>query len=186
MYMPNFKKRYSLTIECCRATVRIFLCSKDPAGNFYVPNLTECFLILIVLSFPAVIMSVNRIIFEYPRGVEITVSFVDANGDQRMTTFGMVSPLLLRLGPGLEFESASSGNLLTLLGHSEPESDNTDSDSNRTEDDKKDDEDDTMDQDSFPEADHTIDLVSSDDEADTDADVSAEGDTIVVTHPTDA
>ena len=43
MYMPNFKERYSLTIECCRATVRIFLCSKDPAGNFYMPNLTECF-----------------------------------------------------------------------------------------------------------------------------------------------
>ena len=59
-------------------------------------------------------MAVKHLIIQYPRGADITVTFVDAGG-MKVNTFGMAPPMLLRLGPNLEFESASSGDILELL-----------------------------------------------------------------------
>ena len=105
----------------------------------------------------------NQLIFEYPRGLDIQVSFVDADGNE-VDSVAMTPPLLLRLGPNLELERMSSGNLKALLDLSRSESDDDD-------DDMSDEEDSAMEDDTDPGANDTIDLVTSDeDEADDDAD----------------
>ena len=104
----------------------------------------------------------NQLIFEYPRGLDIQVSFVDADGNE-VDSVAMTPPLLLRLGPNLELERMSSGNLKALLDLSRSESDDDD--------DMSDEEDSAMEDDTDPGANNTIDLVTSDeDEADDDAD----------------
>lgn len=133
-------------------------------------------------------MAVNRLVIEYPRGLDLNIAFFNAEG-QMVNTVAMAPPLLLRLGPNLEFESATSGNILKLL-------DDTDTDES--------DEDSAMDTDSNPmtdetidleadetidlEADATIDLVTSDDDDDNDdeADDSNNDDMIILSHPIDA
>ena len=108
-------------------------------------------------------MEMNQLIFEYPRGLDIQVSFVDADGNE-VDSVAMTPPLLLRLGPNLELERMSSGNLKALLDLSRSESDDDD-------DDMSDEEDSAMEDDTDPGANDTIDLVTSDeDEADDDAD----------------
>ena len=108
-------------------------------------------------------MEMNQLIFEYPRGLDIQVSFVDADGNE-VDSVAMTPPLLLRLGPNLELERMSSGNLKALLDLSRSESDDDD-------DDMSDEEDSAMEDDTDPGANNTIDLVTSDeDEADDDAD----------------
>ena len=137
-------------------------------------------------------MATNRIIFEYPRGLEIAVTFVGPNGT-RIHTFAMASPLLLRLGPGLEFESASSGNVMTLLGRSESDSSDTDTDKNEDDEDQ-DETGSDMDLDISPEdLETTIDLVSSeednitdDDDDDEEEDDDDNTDLIYISHPTNA
>ena len=132
-------------------------------------------------------MDVNHIVIEYPRGMDITVLFVNATG-AAINTFGMAPPLLLRLGPQFEFVSAATGNLLTLLGRSEADADAT----NIEED--KDEEDDNAMEDEDPDPNTTIDLVTSDDdddsaEDDDDDDDDEDGynsDLITISHPTDA
>ena len=129
-------------------------------------------------------MEMNQLIFEYPRGLDIQVSFVDADGNE-VDSVAMTPPLLLRLGPNLELERMSSGNLKALLDLSRSESDDDDDD------DMSDEEDSAMEDDTDPGANNTIDLVTSDeDEADDDADDEEEeedynSDLIVVSYNTD-
>ena len=96
----------------------------------------------------------NRLIIQYPRGLDIQVSIFDADGN-KMDSVAMAPPLLLRLGPNLELESMSSGNLKTLLDLSRSESDDNE--------DMSDEEDSAMEDDTDPDPNATIDLSSSDD-----------------------
>ena len=100
-------------------------------------------------------MDTNKIVIEYPKGLDINLTFVDSTG-KAVSSFAMTPPLLIRLNGKLEFQSAASGNILTLLGLSDPESDATDSDEN------------AMDQDT------TVDLVTSEDDDATDDDDATE------------
>ena len=107
-------------------------------------------------------MDTNKIVIEYPKGLDINLTFVDSTG-KAVNSFAMTPPLLIRLNGKLEFQSAASGNILTLLGLSDPESDATDSDEN-----EEDDDDNAMDQDT------TVDLVTSEDDDATDDDDATE------------
>lgn len=106
-------------------------------------------------------MDTNKIVIEYPKGLDINLTFVDSTG-KAVNSFAMTPPLLIRLNGKLEFQSAASGNILTLLGLSDPESDATDSDENEEDDDN------AMDQDT------TVDLVTSEDDDATDDDDATE------------
>lgn len=132
-------------------------------------------------------MDVNRLVIEYPRGMDIHVSFIDATGT-KVDTVAMAPPLLLRLGPNLEFESMSSGSLRTLLNMTESDSDDEDDDAGQEEEDDNDDGD-NMEEDSNPDPDQTIDLVSSDDDEnnnDVTEEEEEDDDMITVSHPIDA
>ena len=134
-------------------------------------------------------MSVNYLIIEYPKGVDISVTFKDAAG-RMVNTVAMAPPLLLRLGSTLEFEGMTSGNLRTLLDMSLSDSDD-DSDGDKESGTEEDDDGDKMEEDPAPDGDSTIDLVSSeddddDDDGDDDDDEDQNSDMISVTHPTDA
>ena len=60
-------------------------------------------------------MATNKLVIEYPRGTDLYVTFTNDYG-KKIDSVGMAPPLLLRLGPNLEFVSMTSGNLRTLIG----------------------------------------------------------------------
>ena len=72
-------------------------------------------------------MAMNRVVLEYPKGVSLNVEVVDASG-QPTRTVELSQPVLIRLGPGLEFLSVSSGNIKTLLNISGSDSDEEEDD----------------------------------------------------------
>ena len=129
-------------------------------------------------------MATNKLVIEYPRGLDLNVTFVNSDG-KKVDSIGMTPPLLLRLGPNLECVGMTSGSLRTLLDLSGSESDDTDSEENQDE------QDSAMDLDTSP-ANNTIDLVTSEDEdvddetSDVDDDYSETDDIIIVSHPTEA
>lgn len=128
-------------------------------------------------------MAVNHLVIEYPKGLDIKLTFVGADG-RKANTFAMVPPLLLRVDSNLEFVSMASGNLRTLLDLSGQESDNGDDDDDVDGDKTSEDDEDTdvdMSEDQDPNE-TTIDLVTSDEDEEDDED----DDAVVVIHPTDA
>ena len=136
------------------------------------------------MSFPENIMAVNHLVIEYPKGLDIKLTFVGADG-RKANTFAMVPPLLLRVDSNLEFVSMASGNLRTLLDLPGQESDNggddDDVDGDKT---SEDDEDTDVDMED-PDLDQTVDLVSSDDD-DEDEEEEHNSDLVYVAHPTEA
>ena len=135
-------------------------------------------------------MATNKLVIEYPRGLDLNVTFVNSDG-KKVDSIGMTPPLLLRLGPNLEFVGMTSGSLRTVLDLSGSESDDTNSEENQDE------QDSAMDLDTSP-ANDTINLVTSEDEDDADDtsdvdddtsdddDYSETDDIIIVSHPTEA
>lgn len=129
-------------------------------------------------------MAVNHLVIEYPKGLDIKLTFVGADG-RKANTFAMVPPLLLRVDSNLEFVSMASGNLRTLLDLPGQESDNggddDDVDGDKTSEDDEDTDVDMSSEDQDPNE-TTIDLVTSDEDEEDDED----DDVVVVIHPTDA
>ena len=127
-------------------------------------------------------MATNQIILEYPRGVDLNLTFVDA-ANKPVDIVAMAPPLLIRLGQNLEFVSMANGSLSTLLNLSGPESDDDDDDveGDETSEDHKDTDVDMED----PDLDQTVDLVSSDDD-DEDEEEEHNSDLVYVAHPTEA
>ena len=128
-------------------------------------------------------MAVNHLVIEYPKGLDIKLTFVGADG-RKANTFAMVPPLLLRVDSNLEFVSMASGNLRTLLDLPGQESDNGGDDDDVDGDKTSEDDEDTdvdMSEDQDPNE-TTIDLVTSDEDEEDDED----DDVVVVIHPTDA
>ena len=127
-------------------------------------------------------MAMNRVVLEYPKGVSLNVEVVDSSG-QPTRTVELGQPVLIRLGPGLEFLSVSSGNIKTLLNISGSDSD------------EEEDDDDDGNGDSIEDmdADTTIDLVTEDEDNDDEDnddedndDEDDEDDTVVVTFTADS
>ena len=131
-------------------------------------------------------MAVNHLVIEYPKGLDIKLTFVGADG-RKANTFAMVPPLLLRVDSNLEFVSMASGNLRTLLDLPGQKSDNGDDDDDddvdgdKTSEDDEDTDVDMSSEDQDPNE-TTIDLVTSDEDEEDDED----DDVVVVIHPTDA
>ena len=126
-------------------------------------------------------MAMNRVVLEYPKGVSLNVEVVDASG-QPTRTVELSQPVLIRLGPGLEFLSVSSGNIKTLLNISGSDSDE-----------EEDDDDGNGDSIEDMDADTTIDLVTEDEDNDDEDnddedndDEDDEDDTVVVTFTADS
>ena len=135
-------------------------------------------------------MATNKVILEYPSGMDLTLTFFDA-ANKQVDIVAMAPPLLIRLNQNLEFVSMANGNLSTLLNLSRPESDDDDDvEDNETSEDHED-TDVNMSEDTDPDLDQTIDLVSSDDDDDDDDDDVEEeeehnSDLVFVSYPTDA
>lgn len=133
----------------------------------------------------ATMANVNRLVLEYPKGVSLHVALIDDSG-KPIHSVEVCPPVLLRLGPNLEFQSLSSGNIRALLDLTSPEEEDDDDDDDGS--DEGLDSDEAMLTDSedtgeeTTDSNRTIDLVSESESDDDDGDDNEDEDAIVVTH----
>ena len=128
--------------------------------------------------------NVNRLVLEYPKGVSLHVALIDDSG-KPIHSVEVCPPVLLRLGPNLEFQSLSSGNIRALLDLTSPEEEDDDDDDGSDEGLDSDeamltDSEDTGEE--TTDSNRTIDLVSESESDDDDGDDNEDEDAIVVTH----